>query len=92
MKQWGAGKSFRISESIIDLEAALDRKARHAALMEISESQRRRTVADANMKAMGHMVAMLLEADRTGDLATVAPVIERIGNAVGTQRRTRPKR
>lgn len=91
MKRRGAVKSSRVSESIHDLVVALDRKERCAALMEVSDSQRRRKVAEANANAVGHMVAALLEADKQGDLSKAAPVIDRVGKTVGVRRKRRSK-
>ena len=89
MKSRGAVKGCRVSESVQDLKAALDRKARCAALMELSDSQRRRKVVAANLEVVGQMVAALLEADRKGDLTLAAPVIDRVGSALGHRRQGR---
>ena len=89
MKRRGAVKGSRVNESIQDLEERLDRKARCAALMELSDSQRRRKVVEANMEAVGQMVAALLEADRQGDLALAAPAIDRMASTLGQKRKRR---
>ena len=89
MKRRGAVKGSRVNETMQDLEAALDRKARCAALMELSDSQRRRRVVEANLEAVGQMVAALLEADRQGDLTLAAPVIDRMASALGQKRKRR---
>lgn len=86
MKRRGAVKGSRVNETIQDLEARLDRKARCAALMHLSDSQRRRKVAEANMQVVGHMVAALIEADRQGDLTLATPVIDRMGSMFGKKR------
>tara|TARA_B100002049_G_C16040816_1_gene358847 strand:+ start:797 stop:1198 length:402 start_codon:yes stop_codon:yes gene_type:complete len=86
MKRRGAVKGSRVNETIQDLEARLDRKARSAALMHLSDSQRRRKVAEANLQAVGHMVAALIEADRQGDLTLATPVIDRMGSMLGKKR------
>lgn len=91
MRCRGAVKNSRVGESIQDLEVALDRKARCAALMKLSDSQRRRLVAEANMKAVGAMVEALLEADRRGALSQASPAIDRVGGAVSVRRRRRTK-
>lgn len=92
MRRRGAVKGSRANETVAELEAALKRKAHNAALVELSDSQRKRKVAEANIAAMGRMVVMLLEADRRGDLVMMAPVIARIGNAAGAGRKGRGKR
>lgn len=89
MKRRGAVKGSRVNESIQDLEERLDRKARCAALMKLSDSQRRRKVVEANMEAVGQMVAALLEADRQGDLALAAPAIDRMASTLGQKRKRR---
>ena len=89
MKRRGVVKGSRVNETIQDLEAALDRKARCAALMDLSDSQRRRRVVEANMEAVGQMVAALLEADRQGDLSMAAPVIDSMGSMLGQRRKRR---
>lgn len=89
MKRRGAVKGSRVSESVQGLEAALDRKARCAALMELSDSQRRRKVVEANLEAVGQMVAALLEADRQGDLTLAAPAIDRMASTLGQKRKRR---
>lgn len=89
MKRRGAVKGSRVSESVQGLEAALDRKARCAALMELSDSQRRRRVVEANLEAVGQMVAALLEADRQGDLTLAAPAIDRMASTLGQKRKRR---
>ena len=89
MKRRGAAKGSRVNETMQDLEAAIDRKARCAALMELSDSQRRRKVVAANLEVVGQMVAALLEADRKGDLTLAAPVIDRVGSALGHRRQGR---
>ncbi|MAM37297.1 MAG: hypothetical protein CL949_02035 [Erythrobacter sp.] len=89
MKRRGAVKGSRVSESVKDLKAILDRKARRAALMELSDSQRRRRVVEANLEAVGQMVAALLEADRQGDLTLAAPVIDRVESGLGRKRKRR---
>ena len=87
MKSRGAVKGCRVSESVQDLKAALDRKARCAALMELSDSERRRRVVEANLEAVGQMVAALLEADRQGDLTLAAPAIDRMASTLGQKRK-----
>ena len=87
MKRRGAVKGSRVNETIQDLKAALDRKARCAALMDLSDSQRRRKVVEANLEAVGKMVAALLEADRQGDLTLAAPVIDRVESKLGHKRK-----
>ncbi len=89
MKRRGVVKGSRVNETIQDLEAALDRKARCAALMDLSDSQRRRKVVEANLEAVGKMVAALLEADRQGNLTLAAPVIDRMASTFGQKRRLR---
>ena len=89
MKRRGAVKGSRVNEIMQNLEAALDRKARCAALMELSDSKRRRMVVQANMEAVGLMVAALLEADRQGDLSMAAPVIDRMASTLGQKRKRR---
>ena len=89
MKRRGAVKGSRVNETIQDLEAALDLKARCAALMDLSDSQRRRKVVEANLEAVGKMVAALLEADRQGDLTLVAPAIDRMASTLGQKRNRR---
>lgn len=87
MKRRGVVKGSRVNETIKDLEAALDRKARCAALMELSDSQRRRRVVEANLEAVGQMVDALLEADQQGDLTLAAPVIDRMASTLGPKRK-----
>ena len=87
MKRRGAVKGSRVNETMQDLKAALDRKARCAALMELSDSERRRRVVEANLEAVGQMVAALLEADRQGDLTLAAPAIDRIASTLGQKRK-----
>ncbi|MAM55913.1 MAG: hypothetical protein CMN25_01085 [Salinicola sp.] len=89
MKRRGVVKGSRVNETIQDLEAALDRKARCAALMDLSDSQRRRKVVEANLEAVGKMVAALLEADRQENLTLAAPVIDRMASTFGQKRRLR---
>ena len=89
MKRRGVVKGSRVNETIQDLEAALDRKAQCAALMELSDSQRRRRVVEANLEAVGQMVAALLEADKQGDLALAAPMINRMASTLGQKRKRR---
>jgi IS30 family transposase len=89
MKRRGAVKGSRVNETMQDLEAALDRKARCAALMELSDSERRRRVVEANLEAVGQMVAALLEADRQGDLTLAAPAIDRMASTLGQKRKRR---
>jgi hypothetical protein len=89
MKRRGAVKGSRVNESIEDLVVRLDRKAKAAALMGLSDSQRRRRVAEANGKAVGDMIAALLDADRQGDMSMASPLIDRVGTAVGSKRRRR---
>lgn len=89
MKRRGAVKGSRVNETIQDLEARLDRKARCAALMELSDSQRRRRVVEANLEAVGKMVTALLEADRQGDLTLAAPAIDRMASTRGQKRKRR---
>ncbi len=87
MKRRGAVKGSRVNETMQDLKAALDRKARCAALMELSDSERRRRVVEANLEAVGQMVAALLEADRQGDLTLAAPAIDRMASTLGQKRK-----
>lgn len=89
MKRRGARKGCRVNETIKDLEMALDRKARCAALMELTDSQRRRQVHKANAETMGQVIAALLEADRKGDLTLAAPVIDRVGSMLGQKQKRR---
>lgn len=89
MKLRGVVKGSRVNENIQDLEAALDRKARCAALMDLSDSQRRRKVVEANLEAVGKMVAALLEADRQGDLTLAAPAIDRMASTLDQKRKRR---
>ena len=89
MKRRGVVKGSRVNETIQDLKAALDRKARCAALMELSDSRCRRTVVEANLEAMGQMVAALLEADRQGDLTLAAPMVDRMASMLGQKRKRR---
>lgn len=89
MKRRGAVKGSRANETIQDLKAALDRKARCAALMDLSDSQRRRKVVEANLEAVGQMVAALLEADQQGDLSMAAQVIDSMGSMLGQRRKRR---
>ena len=89
MKRRGAVKGSKVNETMQDLEAALDRKARCAALMELSDSERRRRVVEANLEAVGQMVAALLEADRQGDLTLAAPAIDRMASTLGQKRKRR---
>jgi len=91
MKRRGAVKGSRVNASIEDLVIALDRRTRCAALLELSDSQRRQEVVEANAKAIGYMVAALLEADRRGDLKLAAPVIDSLGAALGGKRRRRSR-
>lgn len=91
MKLCGAKKSSRVSENIEDLVAVLDRKARFAARMMVKDSKRRREIAEANMQAVGAMVAALIAADREGDLTLASPVIDRMNEAVGVGRSRRSK-
>ena len=89
MKRRGAVKGSKVNETMQDLEAALDRKARCAALMDLSDSQRRRKVVEANLEAVGKMVAALLEADRQENLTLAAPVIDRVESGLGRKRKRR---
>ena len=89
MKRRGVVKGSRVNETIQNLEVALDRKARCAALMDLTDSQRRRKVVEANLEAVGKMVAALLEADRQGDLTLAAPVIGRVESRLGRKRKRR---
>lgn len=92
MKQRGAVKGSRVSESIQELVATLDRKARNAALMKLPDTQRRRLIAEANVRAVGCMVAAVLEADRQGDITLAAPLIDCVGDALGVRRRRKSRR
>lgn len=89
MKRRGAVKGSRVQESIQELFYALDRKARAAALVDLTDSQRRRKVAEENMKSVGLMVEALFEANRLGDLSLAAPAINRVSAAIGPRRRRR---
>lgn len=89
MKRRGAVKGSSANQSIQDVGVRLDRKARCAALMELSDSQRRRMVAQANIEAVGQMVTALLEADQQGDLALAAPAIDRMASTLGQKRKRR---
>lgn len=91
MRTCGAVKGSRVNESIHDLVLALDRKARCHALTEISDSQRRRKVAEANMQAVGRMVDALLEADRRGNISMATPVVDRVSNSIGIRQKRRSK-
>ena len=91
MKLWGAKKGSRVNENIEDLVAVLDRKVRYAARMRVQDSIRRREIAEANMQAVGAMVAALIAADREGDLTLASPVIDRMKEAVGVRRSRRSK-
>ena len=92
MKLRGAEKGSRVNENIKDLVAALDGKIRHAAQMRVHDSRRRRKVAETNMWAVGRMVGALLEADRQGDLALAAPMIDHVSDAVGIRPKLRARR
>ena len=89
MRSRGILKGARVKETVADLQAALERKARCAALLDLSDSQRRRRVVEANLEAVGKMVAALLEADRQGDLSMAAPVIDSMGSMLGQRRKRR---
>ena len=89
MKRRGARKGCRVKETIKDLEMALDRKARCAALMDLTDSERRRQVQKANAEAIGQMIAALLEADKKGDLSLAAAVIDRVGSMPGQKQKRR---
>ena len=91
MKLWGAKKGSRVNETIEDLVAVLDRKDRYAAHMRVQDSKRRRGIAEANMRAVGAMVAALIAADREGDFALASPIIDRVNEAVGVGRSRRSK-
>lgn len=87
MKRRGVVKGSRVHETVARLDAELDRKARCAAIMEMSDSRRRRKVSQTNAQAIGFMVKALLDANRQGDLAVAAPAIDRIYMAVAGKRR-----
>ena len=91
IKLCGAEKGSRVNENIEDLVAVLDRRVRFAAHMRVRDSKRRREVSEANMRAVGAMVAALIAADRQGDLTLASPVIDRMNEAVGVRRRRRSK-
>ena len=91
MKLWGAKKGSRVNENIEELVAVLDRRDRYAAHMRVQDSKRRRGIAEANMRAVGAMVAALIAADRQGDLILASPVIDRMNEAVGIRRRRRSR-
>ena len=89
MKQRGAKKGSRVNESIENLVSVLDRRARYAAHMRVQDSIRRRGIAEANMQAVGAMVAALIAADRQGDLTSAAPLIDRMQSLLGEKRKRR---
>lgn len=89
MRKRGAIKGRRVCQSVLGLEKMLDRKAKRAALMKLSDSQRKRKVSEANMKLLDYMMASLLEANRQGDLTAVDPLIERINIALSGKHRKR---
>lgn len=92
MRKRGAVKGAMVRQSIEGLVAMLDRKERRAALAALSDNQRRRKVTEANVKAVGFMVAALLDADKQGDLALAAPIIERMELALGGKHKKRARR
>ena len=91
MKLCNAQKGSRVNENIEDLVAVLDRRDQYAAHMRVQDSKRRRGIAEANMRAVGAMVAALIAADREGDLTLASPAIDRMNEAVGVRRSRRSK-
>lgn len=89
MQRMGAIKASRVAESIAPLVTMLDRKAKRAALMALSDNERRRRAAEASCKAAGHLVAALIAADQQGDITLANSVVDRMGQALSNTRRRR---
>jgi len=89
MKRWGMKKGCLSKYTVGKLEAALDRKARQRAIEDLSDSKRKRRAAEANLRAAGHLVSALVEADAKGELSLAYPILDQFEDAFGIRSRKR---
>ena len=84
-KRRGARKACRVHESIAELEATLDAKARRDARqkdLEWTAAAQRMAVIN---KMIGEMVMSLVVADRAGNLSLAAPMVTEVARALGVR-------
>lgn len=84
-KRRGCVKGCRAWETVIELEAAVDAKARRETRRRAAEEAAAWERSAALDKLIGDMVRSLVAAERAGNMSSVAPVIERVGKAIGVK-------
>lgn len=91
MRKRGAIKGSMASQSVADLQAFLDRRARRAELMRMTEAQRRRKKRELADQAVDILMSSIMAADRKGDIGSATETIEKFGDAFGV-RISKPRR
>jgi IS30 family transposase len=84
-KRRGCRKGHRAMETVAELEAALDAKARRAALRrQAGEAAAMARSAELDF-LMAELVGAIVAADKAGNLASATAKIAEIGNALGVK-------
>jgi hypothetical protein len=85
LKRRGARKACRVAETVIELEASLNakarRRARHCSAKEAADLERLATLN----ALIADMVESVVIAERAGNLVLAAPKVREIGAALGVK-------
>jgi IS30 family transposase len=82
-KRRGARKACRVHETVAELEATLDAKARRLAAMRAAEDRAAMQRLNALDQVIAAMIKSIVDADRDGDLASTRPLIREVDRALG---------
>lgn len=86
LKAMGCVKGSRASETVVDLEAFLKRKAQRRDRMRQAQQRSHAARQKETEKAIGRLVGVLIAADKAGRLAELGPAMERMRRSVGAKR------
>lgn len=78
----GCRKGCRVEETVADLKAALDAKARARFRRQDLEQLAAMERLDMRNQMIGVMMKALIAADRAGNLSSVAPMVADVGRAL----------
>jgi len=92
MERRGARKGSRAHETVVELEAFLDRKQRRAAHMRAVAEHSVAARRAAGVVAVGRMIDAILAADSLGDLGLADAVIDQTAAAFGASVPKRSRR
>ena len=92
MRRRGAKKGSRVHETIVNIEARLDREARHRSDLKTKAKLALAERRAAGVAVLSGMMAALVEADRLGDLTLADTEIAQTGAIFGAPVRKAPCR